>query len=73
MNNEEINQAKEVLRKAGYNVESLWHIQDVTDRYECDQETAYDILTNALERSIERTFDVISDEAMFNEIKEKQQ
>ena len=73
MNNEEINQAKEVLRKAGYNVESLWHVQDVTDRYECDQETAYDILTNALERSIERTFDVISDEAMFNEIKEKKQ
>jgi len=73
MSNEEINQAKEVLRKAGYHVDSLWHVQDVTDRYECDEETAYDILTNALDRSIERTFDVISDEAMFNEIKEKQQ
>jgi hypothetical protein len=73
MNNEEINQAKEVLRKAGYNVESLWHVQDVTDRYECDEETAYDILTNALDRSIERTFDTIFDEAMSNEIKEKKQ
>jgi hypothetical protein len=73
MNHEEIDQAKEVLRKAGYNVESLWHVQDVTDRYECDEETAYDILTNALDRSIERTFDVISDEAMFYELKEKQQ
>jgi hypothetical protein len=73
MNHEQINQAKEVLRKAGYHVDSLWHVQDVTDRYECDEETAYDILTNALDRSIERTFDTIFDEAMSNEIKEKKQ
>lgn len=41
-------QAKEVLRNAGYFVDNLWHIQDVMDRYECDEETAMEVLDSAL-------------------------
>jgi hypothetical protein len=43
-----INEAKEVLRKAGYFVDNLWHIRDVIDRYECDEETAMEVLDSAL-------------------------
>jgi hypothetical protein len=73
MNYEEINKAKEVLRKAGYHVDSLWHVQDITDRYECDKDTAYEILTEVLEANIEMVFNSIHDQAMFNELKEKEQ
>jgi len=44
-----IAQAKEVLRKAGYFVDNLWHIDDVKLRYNCeDNEQAQDILNKAL-------------------------
>lgn len=43
-----VEQAKEVLRNAGYFVDNLWHIQDVMDRYECDEETAMEVLDSAL-------------------------
>ena len=68
---EEIENAKNVLRSAGYHVESLWHVKDVTDRYECDEDTAYEILTNCIDRSIEGVFDDIMDDARFSELKEK--
>lgn len=45
----EIANAKEVLRKAGYFVDNLWHIDDVKLRYNCeDDEQAQDILYSAL-------------------------
>jgi len=72
MNHEEINQAIEVLRKAGYHVECLWHIQDVTDRYECDQETAYEILTEVLDANVDTIFDSIHHQATIeNNLNEK--
>ena len=74
MSNEEINQAKEVLRKAGYHVDSLWHVQDVTDRYECDEDTAYEVLSEALDANIERVFDSIHHEAKYEmNLNEKEQ
>ena len=33
-------QAKKVLSDAGYCVENLWHISDVTDNYHCSDEQA---------------------------------
>lgn len=45
---EQINNAKEVLRQAGYFVDNLWHIQDVMLRYKCDEETAMEVLDSAL-------------------------
>jgi hypothetical protein len=45
----EIQKAKEVLRKAGYFVDNLWHIDDVKERYNCDDDNqAQDIIGDAL-------------------------
>jgi len=45
----EIQKAKEVLRKAGYFVDNLWHIDDVKDRYNCDDDDqAQSIINEAL-------------------------
>ena len=57
--------AKEVLRKAGYHVDSLWHVQDITDRFECDEETAYEILTAVLDANIDTIFDTIHNQAKY--------
>lgn len=43
-----VQQAKQVLRDAGYFVDNLWTIQDVQDRFECNDETAQEILQSAL-------------------------
>jgi hypothetical protein len=71
MNREEINKAKDVLRKAGYHVDYLWHVEDVTELYECDSDKAYEILTEVLERTVDGVFDAIQDEAMFNKLPNK--
>lgn len=53
-----VNQAKEVLRNAGYFVDNLWHVDDVKSRFECeDNEIAQNILYNALTN--EHTMDQI--------------
>jgi len=59
----EIEQAKAILKQHGYFVGNLWTIQDVTDRYECTDEQAYDILDTALtnEATMEQIFYAISD------------
>lgn len=67
----ETERAKDVLRQAGYHVDSLWHIQDVTDRYECDADQAYEVLTQALDKSVESVFEIINEEAMFNQLNVK--
>lgn len=74
MNHEEITKAKEVLRKAGYHVDSLWHIQDITDRYECDADKAYEILTMVLDTNIDKVFDSIHYQATIeNNLNEKEE
>lgn len=41
--------AKLVLKQAGYFVDNLWHVDDVKDRFECeDDDTAQKILNLAL-------------------------
>jgi hypothetical protein len=44
----EIEQAKAILKQHGYFVDNLWSVSDVTDRYECTEEQAYDVLDEAL-------------------------
>ena len=42
-------EAKEVLRNAGYFIDNLWHVDDIKFRYNCDDdEQAQDILNTAL-------------------------
>lgn len=40
--------AKLVLKQAGFFVDNLWHVDDVKDRFECDDDMAQSILWNAL-------------------------
>jgi len=57
----EIEKAKAILRDAGYFVDNLWTIRDVQDRFECDDNTAQDILNDALtnEYIVEQIFNTI--------------
>ena len=66
-------QAKEVLRNAGYYVDNLWTIQDVQDRFECTDEKAQDILHDALtnEYIVEKIFEQIYDYATCENLTEK--
>jgi hypothetical protein len=41
-------QAKEVLKNNGYFVDNLWHVNDVQENFDCDEETAQNILYWAL-------------------------
>jgi len=43
-----VQEAKDLLRANGYFTDNLWSIQDVQMRYKCDDETAQDILNQAL-------------------------
>lgn len=44
-----VEEAKELLRKEGYFIDNLWHVDDVKLRYNCtDNEQAQDILERAL-------------------------
>jgi hypothetical protein len=45
---QEVNAAREVLKKNGYFVDNLWHINDVRTCYRCDDDKAQEILGNAL-------------------------
>jgi hypothetical protein len=40
--------AKEVLKNNGYFVDNLWHVNDVQENFQCDEETAQNILYWAL-------------------------
>lgn len=68
-------QAKEVLRKAGYFVDALWHTDDVQDRYQCDKETAMEILEDALTResAMEWAWINIHDEATDRGLKQHEE
>ena len=44
----EIEKAKAILREAGYFTDNLWTIRDIQDRFKCDDDTAQEILNDAL-------------------------
>ena len=58
-----IEDAKKILEKHGYFVGNLWHIDDVMNNYECDEETAQGILYNSLTNDY--TFTAINDSIAF--------
>jgi len=43
-----VEQAKQVLRDNGYNVDNIWHIDDVLQTYDCTTEEAQSVLDAAL-------------------------
>lgn len=57
----EIDNAKNILKKYGYNVEYLWCVDDVLDRVSCTKNEAYDVLTEALQNDyiVEQIFSQI--------------
>jgi len=65
MNQEKINQAIAVLHAAGYHVGCLWNVKDVTERYQCDHDTAYEILSEVLDANIDTIFDSIHCQAKY--------
>jgi hypothetical protein len=70
-----VEQAKQVLTDAGFYVGNLWSIRDVQDRYECDDETAQDILHDALtnEYIVQEIFSQIIDFAECEGLEEIEQ
>ena len=43
-----IEDAKKILERHGYFVTNLWHVEDVMTNYDCDEDTAQDILYKSL-------------------------
>lgn len=70
---EGVSKAKEVLTAAGYHVPALWHLRDVMDKYECDEDTAWHILHEVIDKSIWRINESIDEMAQEHELKPKQQ
>ncbi len=44
-----IEQAKQILKDAGYFVDNLWHVSDVKMNYKCTNEEAFEVLFEAFE------------------------
>ena len=68
-----IEEAKQVLRDAGFQVENLWSLPDVMDNYDCSEEDAMDLLEQTLTNdhvmeTIWESMDIIAD---INNIKRK--
>jgi hypothetical protein len=72
---DKIQQAKAILREAGYFVDNLWTLDDVQSRYECTNEQAQEILDYVLtnERLVEDIFELIHLEAEEMELKDKEE
>jgi hypothetical protein len=69
-----IEQAKAILRDAGYFVDNLWHVDDVKSRYEgCEDDTAQEVLDRALtnEGTMEQIWYAI--EYAIDEVKEEEE
>ena len=57
-----IEQAKDILRSAGYFVDNLWQTFDVTMNYDCTEEEAQEVLKGALtnEATYQQIWEAIS-------------
>lgn len=66
-------QARQFLKEQGYYVDNLWTVRDVTDKYECSDEVAQEILKGAVSNDfvIELIHLTIEDLATDKELKEK--
>lgn len=68
-----VEEARQVLREAGFQVENLWSLPDVMDNYDCSEEEAMDLLEETLTNdhvmeTIWESMDIIAD---INGIKRK--
>jgi hypothetical protein len=54
-NYKEIEAAKAVLKKNGYQVYNLWSIEDVQCKYDCTDEQAHGVLIDALQNDATMT------------------
>ena len=68
-----VEQARQFLEEKGYYVDNLWTVRDVTDKYECSDEVAQEILNSAVSNDwiIEQIHLTIEDLATDKELKEK--
>lgn len=69
-----VEEARQVLKDAGFQVANLWSLQDVMDNYECSEEEAMNLLEQTLTNdhvieSIWASMDIIAD---INGIERKQ-
>ena len=58
---------KRELERRGYQTFNLWHIADVKHKYKCDNETAMDVLIDALENEctmeqVNMAIDIVAEE-----------
>lgn len=67
-------QAKQVLREAGYYVDNLWHVNDVMNRFKCNESDAEGVLDYALrsEWLVDMTFEIIMNFATESGLEEKE-
>lgn len=65
-----IDQAKQVLRDAGFYTDNLWSIEDVKSQYKCTDEEAYEVLDDALNNDgvMERIWEAIDSSANYNDL-----
>jgi hypothetical protein len=45
---EQVEQAKQILKDAGYFTDNLWHVEDVKSKFNCTDEEAQSVLYSAL-------------------------
>lgn len=60
-----VEQAKQTLKENGYYTDNLWHVEDVKIEYDCDNDTAYEILDSVFNNGFltETIFDIVDDVA----------
>lgn len=65
-----IDQAKQVLKDAGFYTDNLWSIEDVKSQYKCTDEEAYEVLDDALNNDgvMERIWEAIDSAANYNDL-----
>lgn len=59
----EIEQAKAILKKHGYYVDNLWHVDDIYQHGKIDEDDAYDVLDAIL--SNDYVIEIINDMVKF--------
>jgi hypothetical protein len=69
----DIENAKRVLKSAGYYVDNLWQTCDVTMNYECTEKQAQDVLDKSLTNDYvqEQIFSTIKEYAEYINLKHK--
>ena len=69
----ETNDAKKILVNNGYYTDNLWTIRDVTDKFDCNEQQAYEVLDSALrnEATVEQIHFAINEKCSVENYLEK--